>query len=180
MRRKLGGLAAAIVAATALTAGAATPASAFTNVYLGTPIDFVQTTGAFGIGTAVTCTTASFDGPVSNDPYPVLGGQVAPPAVTFSGCLAFGSAATVTSQTPWTIVFGTSGVSVSGVSLRVQWGTLNCTYQGTLSGAYSDTTGNWDISSTLTRTLGATLCPSAAAVTETIFAATPHNLPVVR
>ncbi|HWT93340.1 MAG TPA: hypothetical protein VN238_10110 [Solirubrobacteraceae bacterium] len=179
LSRKLGGLAAAIVATAAVALGAA-PASAFQNVYVGTPIDFVQQTGAFAVG-PISCTGASLDGPVTVDNYPALGGTIAPsPNALFSGCTVFGGAGTVTTLTSWNIVFNAAGATVSGVSLRANWGSLSCTYGGTLSGPYDDATGEWDISSTLTRTAGATLCPVSATVTETFLVLTPHALPVIR
>lgn len=168
----------ALLAALAAVAPAA--AGAFTNAPVGSSVHHTLTSPVITFGSFAQCTGSSWDGVVTVDNGPGNGGSGNFTSVTFSGCTVFGSPATVTANNlPWTWSENGSGVgTISGVDLTFRWGSLSCSFRGSLSWSYDWSTGILTISGSLVRYAGTSLCPSPSAVQGTFKVVNAANVPV--
>jgi hypothetical protein len=172
-------MAAAAVAVASL--GFTASAQAFTNAPVGSTVTGTLVSPTIALGTFSSCTSSTVSGPVTVDNGPGNGGGGNITSATFGGCVVFGSAATVTANAlPWALtVNGAGSASISGINVTLRWGSLSCTYQGAISGAYTQSNGNAVLSGNLTRTAGSSLCPSTAAVSGTYNIRNASNVPVL-
>lgn len=160
LTRKIATLAA--LAATSLALLAPTTASASLNGPPGSAATWQLS--AVALGTVGTCTSAVWSGVVSTNGGPSVGSSGNITYATFSGCKMFGSNATyVAGSVPWLwSVNGSGAGTLTGFRVTATWGSLNCTYAGTLGFTYNSVTGAVSLSGTVTRTSGTALCPASA------------------
>lgn len=171
-------MAAATVAVASL--GFATSAQAFTNVTVGDDIYGELVSPTIALGSFSSCTDSSVSGHVSVDNGVNAGGAGPITSASFSGCQVFGSSATVTANLPWgdLAVNGAGAMTLNNVDVNLRWGFLNCVYEGDLTGAYNETTGNVVLAGTMDQTGGSGFCPDDAAVQGTYNVTDENGDPV--
>lgn len=155
-RAKAFGLATVVVLAVT-AAFVTTSASAFTGIDVGDPAFAVDDGNGISLGEIITCSSSlrgeitADDGPGNGGDGEVLGGNPTD-ASDFTDC-NIGSADGVYT-TPWAItVDGSGNASISNIVANITTiGT--CTYAGSISGSYDETTGEAVLSGNLTRTSG--------------------------
>lgn len=172
-------MAAAAVAVASL--GFTASAQAFSNAPVGSTVTGTLVSSTISLGSFSQCTSSTVSGPVTVDNGPGNGGAGNITAASFGGCTVFGSAATVTANAlPWTLsVNGAGTATISGIDVTLRWGALTCSFRGSISGAYNQTTGNGVLSGNLSRYAGSSLCPTPSAVSGTYNIRNSANVPVL-
>jgi hypothetical protein len=171
---------AAVVAATAAVVGTgASSAPAFTNAPVGSQASATLVSPTIGLGSFMSCTGSAMNGTVAEDAGPAAGGAFDFSQVTYSGCQMFGSRVTWTANgTPWRWSVNASGTATGPMDFSLAWGSLTAHYAGTISGVYTQSTGNLVLSGSVTRISGSSLMPSTAAIQGTYNVRNSANVPV--
>lgn len=171
-RKKLAAALACAAAVVGMAVGTSS-AAAFTNAPVGTSVYGNLVSPTFTVG-VFTCTGLAVAGQVSADSGAGNGGDVSLSVVSPFGCTGPGGSpppsVTVTFLgLPRTLTLaGSGGATISSGSIRVNWGTLFCTYTGTITGTFTNATSQLALGGTLARTSGSSLCPTSAAIGGTL------------
>lgn len=164
-RKKLAGALACVAAIAGMAVGASS-AAAF-NAPVGSTVHGMLVSPAFSLGSPsfISCTGLLVTGQITANPGLGSGGQINLTYAGTSGC----SPGSITIAVPRTLSMASNGSStIAGATLNVVWGSLSCTYNGTITGAFSSATSELVLGGSLVRTAGASLCPTPAPVTGTL------------
>lgn len=181
-RKKLAAALACAAAVVGMAVGTSS-AAAFTNAPVGTSVYGNLVSATFSLGAWLNCTGLASAGQVSVDNGPGAGGSISLSVISPFGCTAFSNpptSATVTfNGLPRTLAITSGGSATIGSgTVSVAFGSLSCTYNGTITGTFNNATSQLTLGGSLSRVAGSSLCQSTSAVSGTLFLQANGNVPL--